>query len=284
MNSNRFFWNIWRRLTPALVFILVGLTGCPSIPMPKPETKPDPSFVPSYSQEELLAALQAKETAIATLKGLFQAEIRGEGIPFAQSINGTVMYQRPNSLRLRGFSRFGSVLFDLLHKQNHFAIRVEGEEGVLTGRLSELEEAKGAYLPIQLSFRALAVILGKIELSNSDQVRFLEQPEEYQFHVMPMVPQPGSLLFWTQHIHVDRRFTQVSRVDYLMPDGQVAVSIQASDFRRVLDASPVQTQTLLLPYSVMAENFQEKGNVSMQFLEILANGPLDAEVFSFSKF
>ena len=282
MNPHPLTWKIYWQWSLVLLLTLIGLTGCPSVPIPKQE--PDTIFAPTYSQEELLAALHAKEAAIATLKGLFQAEIRGDGIPFAQSINGTVMYQRPNSLRLRGFSRFGGVLFDLLYKQNHFAIRVEGEEGVFTGKVSELEGAKGAYLPIQLSFRALAVILGKIEFSNADQVRFLEQANEYQFHVIPMHPPSGSLVFLTQHIHVDRRFTQVSQVDYLMPDGRVAISIQASDFRRILDATPIQTQTLLLPYSVRADNYEEKGNVSMQFLEILANGPLDADVFSFSKF
>jgi len=277
------FSNARWQLCLAMILSLTGLTGCPSTPLPKPE--PEPIFTPTYSQEELLAALQAKEEAIVTLKGLFQADIRGEGIPFAQSINGTVMYQRPNSLRLKGFSRFGNVLFDLLLKQNHFALRVEGEQGVFSGRVSELEEAKGAHLPIQLSFRALAVILGKVQLSDeTEQVRFLENPDEYQFQVMPMHAKPGSQLLWTQHIHVDRRVTQVSQVDYLRQDGQMVVSIRASDFRRVLDAAPVQTQTLLLPYAVQAENFKEKGTVSMKFLEMLANGPLDAITFSFSKF
>jgi len=241
-------------------------------------------FTPSYSQEELLDVLKAKESAIVRLKGLFQADIRGEGIPFAQSINGSVMYQRPDSIRLKGYSRFGNVLFDFLLKQNHFAIRVEGEKGIFTGRVAELREAKGSHLPIQLSFQALAVILGKIQLSEEDQVRFLEDPNQYQFHIMPMQAKPGSLLTWTKHIHVDRKFTQVSQVDYLMPDGQVAMSIQASDFRRVLDASPVQTQTLILPYSVAAESHEEKGAVSMTFLEMLANGPIDPKVFSFSTF
>ncbi|MEC4673021.1 MAG: hypothetical protein VST68_02415 [Nitrospirota bacterium] len=280
MEIHFFFSNTRWQLCLAMVLSLIGLTGCPSTPLPKPE----PIFTPTYSQEELLAALQAKEEAIVTLKGLFQAEIRGEGIPFAQSINGTVMYHRPNSLRLKGFSRFGNVLFDFLLKQNHFALRVEGEEVVYSGRISEFEEAKGAHLPIQLSFRALAVILGKVQLSDAEHVRFLENPDEYQFHVVPMHAKPGSRALWTQQIHVDRRFIQVNQMDYIMQDGQVAVSILASDFRRVLDASPVQTQTLLLPYSVKAENHNEKGKVSMKFLEMLANGPLAPTAFSFSKF
>ena len=267
-----------------LVLPLIGFTGCTSTPLPRPEPEPKAIFTPSYSQEEVLAVLHAKEAAIVTLKGLFQADIRGEGMPFGQTINGTVMYQRPDALRLKGFSRFGNTLFDFLLKQKNFVIRVEGEEGIFTGRIAELEAAKGAHLPIQLSFQALSVILGKIQLTDADQVRFVEDPDGYQFQLMPMQAKPGTLLNWTQHIYVDRRYTQVSQVDYLRPDGQVAVSVRASDFRRVLDASPVQTQTLFLPYAVVAENHQEKGNVSMKFLEMLANGPLDAKVFSFSTF
>jgi outer membrane lipoprotein-sorting protein len=75
------------------------LSGCAEV-APRAEVQLKQATV-----EELTALLRQREAAIQTMKGLFSAKVRGGIIPIASRVEGSVYYQRPNAMRLRGFRR-----------------------------------------------------------------------------------------------------------------------------------------------------------------------------------
>jgi outer membrane lipoprotein-sorting protein len=61
--------------------------------------------------QELTTLLAERQAAIHSMKGMFSAKLTGGILPIGQRVEGTVFYQRPDAIRLRGFTAFGGELF-----------------------------------------------------------------------------------------------------------------------------------------------------------------------------
>jgi len=236
--------------------------------------------------KQLLVKLDQKEQAISSLKALFRANLEGEGFPVSYRVDGVFLYKRPHTIRLKGFTRFGGILFNFLLKGDRYRMVLPSENQVFVGDVGDLHPSNSVSLPVQLSLRAMEVVLGKVRGTPEDLVTFLEDGNRYRFDVQESSQGQNFQGYprLTKRVWVDGQHLQVNQVEYLSSQGDMTLAIHAKDFRRVKDASPVQSTTIVLPYQVQAENFREQGSVELEFQEIVANANLDPKEFGLASF
>ena len=129
-----------------LPFAGLFLTGClKKIPEPAfQETKivPDPiqQFLGAFSIAE---SLEAKASIrIDTVRN-------GEKLSFA--LNGVLLYQKPNYLRLMGYHPFGMGIFDALFKNGSFFLLIPIQKKAYEGEVREIEGMADRAGPIQIA-------------------------------------------------------------------------------------------------------------------------------------
>ncbi|RMH06372.1 MAG: hypothetical protein D6704_07435 [Nitrospirae bacterium] len=263
-----------------LVLVGIGLsillTGCPPSPQISRPSAPSPPSMVAY---HVLEKLHQQEQAITTLSGLFRAELRGFVGAFAPHIEGVVFYHRPQRMRLRGFTRIGGTLFDAVLSPVQYLIFLPQEGKVYTGSLGSWgEHAAGFEVPLRLSIRAMEILLGNIATPAERLLDFKEEAEHYRFDYAD-VHKSGTSSSLTHRVWVDRRYLRVSRVEYFSPSGDPMLVVTADHFRRVQDAASVEQATIMLPFSVEAIDPLQNGAVSLTFVELTVNTPLDQAVF-----
>ncbi len=255
---------------------LMMLSSCTTVP----DRKTFP--VPAQVSAKIIETLQAREANVVSLKGLFQAEIEGKGMVFAQSLQGTILYQRPDQFRIKGFTRFGGLVFDFVLSRGLYALRVKDQPRPIIGGSDDFQRLGELRLPVLLSLRAIEVLLGKLPLVAENFLMVQQAEETYQFDIPPDPRTNRSTL--SQRIVIDQRSLHVRQLDYVNSDGESVLSIRTSDFRPVRDGSQIESGTILLPFDVQAEDHVEAGSVALEFMEIIANETLDEQVFTLAAF
>ncbi len=260
--------------------ILLGNVGCVT-----PPAVPD-SPIRKTTGHQLLEKLDQKEQAITSLKALFRANLQGEGFPISYRVDGVFLYKRPHTIRLKGFTRFGGILFNFLLNGDRYRLVLPNEKQVFVGDVGDLHPSNAVNLPVQLSLRAMEIVLGKVRGAPEDSVTFVEDGNRYRFdvHEVSHGQNLQGLPLLTKRVWVDGQHLQVNQVEYLSIQGEKTLAIHAKDFRRVKDASPIEHTTIILPYQVQAENFREQGSVALEFQEIVANVQLDPKEFGLASF
>ncbi len=255
---------------------LVMLSSCTTVPVP--QTSP----VSSETSAKIIETLQAREANVVSLKGLFEAELDGKGMAFAPSLQGTILYQRPDQFRIKGFTRFGGLVFDFVLSHGLYALRVKNQPRPIVGGSDDFQRLGELRLPVLLSLRAIEVLLGKLPLVAENSLAVQQGDETYQFDIPSDSRTNPSTL--SQRIVIDQRSLHVRQLDYVNSEGESVVSIRTSDFRLVRDGSQVESGTILLPFGVQAEDHVEAGSVVLEFMEIIVNEPLDKQVFTLAAF
>jgi outer membrane lipoprotein-sorting protein len=128
-------------------FFLLGffLSGCPKkIPGPvieKPLSKnPIETLLETFSSVE---SLQARASIrIETVR-------MGEGMNFL--LNGYLLYQKPDKLRLLGYHPLGMGLFDALYRNGEFFLLIPIQKRAYTGEVSQFEDLIEKAGAIQIS-------------------------------------------------------------------------------------------------------------------------------------
>src|SRR6266850_7490078 len=133
--------------------------------------------------EELTALLSQREAAIQTMKGLFSAKVRGGIIPIATRVEGAVYYQRPNAMRMRGFTAIGSELFEFVQAKDQFTLRLPTMGRVLSGSPSDMSEMGKLARPFQLSVWAMGGVLGTSAVATNETVQLVEDGERYRLDI-----------------------------------------------------------------------------------------------------
>ena len=118
-------WCVW--------FILFAflLSGCPKkVPIPSIEAPPvrDP-------MAKLLEAFSPAETLQAKASIRLDTVRKGEELKFL--LNGVVLYQRPDKLRILGYHPFGMGVFDALYIGGEFVLFSPLQNRAYTGEISE---------------------------------------------------------------------------------------------------------------------------------------------------
>ena len=269
---------IYRRRTVHvfICLLLLSLVGCT---ITSERVTPP---IPAQTSAEIIKTLRGREANAMSFKGLFHAEVDGNGMAFTQSFQGTILYQRPNQYRIKGFTRFGGLVFDFVLSGDFYALRVEDYPRPIIGGMDNFKKLGELRLPVLLSLRALEVVLGKLSLDSERIITAQVHDNSYQFDMSPDSKIVGVALY--QHIVVDKISLQVRQLDYVSAEGKVVVSMHTSDFRQVRDGSANEMRTLNFPFAVQVEDRSEAGSIVLEFQEIKANEPLERKMFTLAAF
>lgn len=115
--------------------LLMGLfiSGCPKrIPEPIPEKPPFGNPI-----VKILDAFSPAESLQSRASIRIETVRNGEEMNFL--LNGFLLYQKPNQLRLLGYHPLGMGLFDAIYRDGEFFLLIPFQKRAYTGEVSEFE-------------------------------------------------------------------------------------------------------------------------------------------------
>jgi len=235
--------------------------------------------------DQLTALLQEQAEEVRTIKGLFSAKITGGILPIGQRVQGTVFYQRPNAIRLRGFTAVGSELFEFVQVEDQFKLRLPTMGREVVGRPSETDRLGQLTRPFQLSVWAMSGIIGTQVVGPEEQVRLTEDGDRYRLDVLIGSGNNGATPMVTRRIWFDRRNLLVVREEKLSPAGDIEATMQFEDYRAVGASEtvgavnvqqPVAAKRILRPFAIHMTDGQGSGSLHVTFHELIPNEPIKA--------
>ena len=237
------------------------------------------------SLQELTALLVKRQEAMHSLKGLFSAKITGGILPIGQRVEGTVFYQQPDAMRLRGFTAFGGELFEFVQTDDQYRLRLPTMGREFNGLLSEPEKMGKLARAFQLSAWAMGGVIGTPAIAPSERAVLVEEGEQYRLDVYAAEGNPVAAPTPARRIWFDRRLLVVVREERLSPTGDIEAIMQYDDFRPVGEPSggsadqivkgAAHGDRLLRPFKVSMKDGQGQGTVQVTFHEIIPNAPLE---------
>jgi hypothetical protein len=228
--------------------------------------------------EELTTLLRQREAALQSLKGLFSAKVRGGILPIATRVEGALYYQRPNAMRLRGFTAVGSELFEFLQADDQYILRLPTMGRVLSGANSDTKELGKLARPFQLSVWAMGGVLGTGTVAAEETAKLSEDGDRYRLDISG--PSAMGTEIVRRRLWFDRQTFLVVKEDRLTDTGDVDASIQYDDFRPIGEptaipaASPESDERLVRPFKISIEDGKGQGAVQVTFHEIIPNQPI----------
>ena len=240
------------------------------------------------TREELTELLRAREQSLQTVKGLFTAQVKGSGIPIAHTVYGTIFYRRPDALRLQGFSRFGTKLFDFMLEPGRYELHLPKEGKVLRGLPADLERRQDISQPLTLSILAMTGLIGIASVGQNDRVVLTEDGDRYRLDVhapQGLVPHGETPM---RRIWFERASFNVVREERLTAEGELEGTLDLDDFREVSQpadkkpansGSSVASAPLVLPFEILAESGQGAGSIRVVFSELIPNVDLGEQDF-----
>ncbi|HRB16024.1 MAG TPA: hypothetical protein PK224_09560 [Nitrospira sp.] len=234
--------------------------------------------------EQLTALLQEQAGEVRTIKGLFSAKITGGILPIGQRVQGTVFYQRPNAIRLRGFSAVGSEIFEFVQIEDQFKLRLPTMGREVSGRPSEADQLGQLMRPFQLSVWAMSGIIGTQVVGPDESVRLTEDGSRYRLDVVTAPGLNGTAPFVARRIWFDRRNLLVVQEERLSPSGDVEATMQFDDYRSVggvVEAvsavngqAPTADKRIMRPFAIRMTDGQGSGSLQVTFHELVPNEPI----------
>lgn len=255
-------------------FALTLLPGCALF------TGEELSPLKQATAEQLAALLQEQADAVQTIKGLFSAKITGGILPIGQRIQGTVHYQRPGAIRLRGFTSVGSELFEFVQADDQFTLRLPTMGREVSGRPSQTERMGNLARPFQLSVWAMGGVIGSQAVGAGESVRLSEDGDRYRLDVLTHNQADSSATVLSRRIWFERRSLLVVEEERLSPSGEVEASMQFEDYRAVgPDGDEVRPagaidRRVLRPFKISMKDRQGSGTLQVTFLELISNEPM----------
>ena len=280
VNSKREEGKSVRFITVALFLVpfSLGLAGCAVQPVREAEP---PLRV--ATAEQLIDLLRSRERALRTVKGLFTAQVKGPGIPIAQTVHGALFYRRPDALRLQGFSRFGGMLFDFVLEPDLYRLHLPTEGKLITGSPAELSAREGIAQSVRLSIFAMRGLVGIAAIAPNARVMLAEEGERYLLDELWLSDAGSENGSPFRRIWFDRRSLQVVREERYTPKGDLESRLELEEFRAfgpvppgdALTAGESSSETaLVLPLKITARTGQGGASIQVRFSELAPNVPL----------
>jgi hypothetical protein len=237
------------------------------------------------SLQELTALLVKRQAAMHSLKGLFSAKITGGILPIGQRVEGTVFYQQPDAMRLRGFTAFGGELFEFVQADDQYRLRLPAMRREFNGLRSEPGKMGKLARAFQLSAWAMSGVIGTAAIAPSERAVLAEEGEQYRLDVYAAEGHPVAAPTPARRIWFDRRLLVVVREERLSPTGDIEAIMQYDDFRPVGESSvgnadqgakdAAHGDRLMRPFKVSMKDGRGQGTVQVTFHEIIPNVPLE---------
>ncbi len=234
--------------------------------------------------EELTTLLRQRDAATHSMKGLFTAKVRGRLMPIATRVEGTVHYRRPDALRLRGFTPFGSELFEFVQSDDWYKLRLPLEGKIYTGRQSDMRELGKLVRFSQLSAWAIGGVLGMSSINKDETVKVVEERDRYRLEVYTSGSGgASSSRRLIRRLWFDHRLLVVQE-DRLGSNGEVEATIQYDDFRSLDNGGLVpaqmivdQDRRMLRPFKISLEDGRGQGTIQVTFHELQHNQTIKIE-------
>ncbi|HJR77351.1 MAG TPA: hypothetical protein VJ805_10265 [Nitrospiraceae bacterium] len=235
--------------------------------------------------QELTNLLAERQAAIHSMKGMFSAKLTGGILPIGQRVEGTVFYQRPDAIRLRGFTAFGGELFEFVQADDIYRLRLPTMGREFNGRRSEPEKMGKLARAFQLSVWAMSGVIGTTAITSSERALLVEDGDRYRLDVYAIGGDHGiGPSTPARRIWFDRRLLVVVREERLSAAGDIEAVMQFEDFRPV-GAPPAETvihgsegagqdDRLLRPFKISMKDGQGQGSVQLTFHEIIPNAAI----------
>jgi len=125
-----------RFFTPGLLlFLIFFLSGCPKRP-------PEPVIIEKLPSENPMAKILKAFSAADSLqaKASIRIDLTRNGQESNFALNGVILYQKPDQLRILGYHPFGMGLFDALYKNGEFFLLSPLQKRAYTGEISEFDD------------------------------------------------------------------------------------------------------------------------------------------------
>lgn len=263
--------------TFALVLFTLNLAACGLF------TTRDEVPLKQATLEQLTDLLAERQAAIRSMKGMFSAKLTGGILPIGQRVQGTVFYQRPDAIRLRGFTSFGGELFEFIQADDAYRLRLPTMGREFNGRRSEPEKMGKLARAFQLSVWAMSGVIGTTGIAPSERALLVEDGDRYRLDIYATGGDHATTAP-VRRIWFDRRLLVVVREERLSPAGDVEAIMQFEDFRPVGAPSAEtvahgsngadQGEPLLRPFKIFMKDGQGQGTLQVTFHEIIPNAPL----------
>ena len=130
-----------------LVLIALFITGCPKRPLAPVPPVEKPLFVNPI--DKVLEILSFAETLQA--KASIRIDMVRDGEKQAFLLNGVVLYQGPDRLRILGYHPLGMGLFDALYRNGEFSLLLPLQKMAFTGEVSQFDDAMRKVGEIQIT-------------------------------------------------------------------------------------------------------------------------------------
>jgi outer membrane lipoprotein-sorting protein len=129
------------------LFILLGLflSGCPK-KVPPPTILEKPSA--ENPVEQILEILSSTESLQSRISIRIHTVRSGEEMNFL--LNGFLLYQKPDKLRILGYHPLGASLFDALYREKEFFLLLPLQRKAFTGEISEFDDLMEKAGPIEV--------------------------------------------------------------------------------------------------------------------------------------
>jgi hypothetical protein len=273
-------WRNMNRWIGILILVLVTVGALPGCALFGPS---DTAPLLEATAEQLTALLQERAEEVRTIKGLFSAKITGGILPIGQRVQGTVFYQRPNAIRLRGFTAVGSELFEFVQLEDQFKLRLPTMGREVVGRPSETDHFGQLTRPFQLSVWAMSGIIGTQGVGPQEQVRLTEDGDRYRLDVLTGSEHNGAAPIVTRRIWFDRRNLLVVKEERVSPAGEIEATMQFDDYRAVGDLETAEAlsiqeraapKRILRPFAIHMTDGQGSGSLHVTFIELIPNQPI----------
>jgi hypothetical protein len=255
---------------PIAVWALVLFAGCSRI-----QQAPEPPL-PQATVTELMAQLRERETTIQTIKGLFRAQLTGPVLPFAQRVDGAVFYRRPETLRLRGFTPLGGMVFEFGQNQMQYWLELPSEGRRVGGSLEDLRNGKIGRL-VQLARWAVRSVVGESLAESTLRLTLVEDGRHYRLDVQQAAPSDRLL----RRLWFDRRSLHVVQDERFQDTGEVEATMTFEDYRALPLATPQEgeatAQTTWMPFKVTVTDHVTGSSLVLTFHELIVNGVLRPE-------
>jgi hypothetical protein len=129
----------------SLLFLGVFLSGCPK-KIPQPVIIEKPSV--GNPMMKLLEPFSFAESLQAKASIRIDIVRHGEEIQFA--LNGSILFQKPDRLRILGYHPFGMGLFDALYKDGEFFLLISPQKRAYTGEILKADDLIEKAGPIEV--------------------------------------------------------------------------------------------------------------------------------------
>jgi hypothetical protein len=263
----------WAILTALALLSLTAVGGCAG------RTPAPASISATVTAEEILTVLRSRGQQLQTIKGLFRAQIQGPGIPFPQRFEGALFFRRPDSYRVRGFSRLGGDVFELSLARDRYRLRLPGAGRLYAGQAEQLGQMGPVGEPFRLTVLGLNGLLGDAAIPDDARVVLQIEEQRYRLDVLgPEQSHEGPM----RRLWIEAGTFHIVQEDQLAPDGSVLASARFEDFKPLsrLEAS-ISTAgpeaEIIRAHRITVQDGKAGAMVTLTFQELTANPALKPE-------